>query len=487
MEISIPKININYTTEHVPTIEAFMQSDKRKRGVRGPFGSGKSSGCLWEIIRRGHMQRPGPDGIRRTRWAVIRNTFPQLNDTTIKTVLDWFPPMVFGNYRSAKHEYDILGFKGVEIQLLFRALDKDEHVANLLSLELTGAWLNEAREISPAIVDGVDGRLDRYPSNRDGGRTWTGMIMDTNPPDDESWWYKLFEIDRPDNAEQFVQPSGLSPNAENICAPGLTPDDYPEGRKPGLTSDYYTNMAQGKSQAYIDVYIHGKYGYSKQGKPVYESCYNDDIHIASDNLEPISGTELIVSFDFGLTPAAIILQITPRGYLHVYDELVSEGMGIERFTQDMVKPLLNTKYQGFEVTVTGDPAGNERGQTDERTCFDVLRDAGFRVIAAKSNDYVARVGAVEHFLTRLTDGKPTFQMDPDCHNLRKGFNSGYCYPRIQGANVRYGEKPSKNKWSHPHDALQYGCMYFIGEIARAKRRSHRRTRKKYTVASSGGY
>jgi hypothetical protein len=194
MEIVQPKINISYTYEHVPTVAKFTLDDHRIRGIMGPFGSGKTSGCIWEIIRKSLQQKPGPDGIRHTRWAIVRNTFPQLNDTTIKSVLDWLPPIVFGNYRSAAHDYTITGFKGAKIELLFRALDKPEHVSNLLSLELTGVWVNEAREVPKVIIDALDGRIDRFPSNKDGGRTWTGMIMDTNPPDDESWWYKMFEI-----------------------------------------------------------------------------------------------------------------------------------------------------------------------------------------------------------------------------------------------------------------------------------------------------
>jgi hypothetical protein len=72
---------IQYSYESVPTIKRFALSDKRIRGLMGPFGSGKSSGCLWEIIWRAHKQAPGRDGIRRTRWAVIRNTYPQLKDS----------------------------------------------------------------------------------------------------------------------------------------------------------------------------------------------------------------------------------------------------------------------------------------------------------------------------------------------------------------------------------------------------------------------
>jgi len=35
--------------------------------------SGKSSACVMELIRRASLQEPGPDGIRRSRWAVVRN------------------------------------------------------------------------------------------------------------------------------------------------------------------------------------------------------------------------------------------------------------------------------------------------------------------------------------------------------------------------------------------------------------------------------
>ncbi len=486
MEVRLPQIKIDYTTEHVPTIERFMKSNKRVRGVKGPFGSGKSSGMLWEIIRRGHMQRPGSDGIRRTRWAVVRNTFPQLQDTTIKTVIDWLPPMVFGNYRSAAHYYIITGFEGVEIELLFRALDKPEQVSNLLSLELTGVWVNEAREVPKAIIDVLDGRTNRYPSLREGGCTWTGMIFDTNPPDEDSWWYQYFEEEKPENAEQFSQPSGLSPEAENICAAGKDPEDYPEGRQPGLTNDYYIELAKGKTQNYIDVYIEGKYGYVKEGKLVYEASWNDLMHVAPDALRPIQGGILIIGMDFGLTPCAIIGQITPRGFINILEEVLSEGMGIERFCRDMLKPLLATKYEGYEVIVIGDPSGTTRADTDEKTCFEKLKEQGFDAKPARSNTLVDRTGAVENFLSRLTDGSATFQLDPSCRVLRKGFNKGYCLRKIQGSEGRFSTEPIKNYWSHPHDALQYLCLHIIAQVAKSRKKK-KRYRKKYQAASPAGY
>jgi hypothetical protein len=142
-----------YDTSDAPTIREFLNSDAFLRAIMGPLGSGKSTACIWDIVNRGLRQRPGPDGIRRTRWCVVRNTFSQLNDTTIKTVHQWFPPITTGRYRATDHEFviDKLVAPGdkypAQIELLFRALDRPDHVRKLLSLDLTGAW----RAVSTAI------------------------------------------------------------------------------------------------------------------------------------------------------------------------------------------------------------------------------------------------------------------------------------------------------------------------------------------------
>src|SRR4051812_37061293 len=129
-------MDIRYSYAHVPTIREFAASNARVRGLMGPFRSGKSSGCVVEIVRRALAQRPGPDGIRRTRWLVVRNTYGQLADTTIPTVQMWLPPAHFGKHYVSELRYVVRGFEKTEFEILFRALDKPDHVANLLSLEV---------------------------------------------------------------------------------------------------------------------------------------------------------------------------------------------------------------------------------------------------------------------------------------------------------------------------------------------------------------
>jgi len=444
--LSIERLNVKeeYWDMHVFGTNNYVTADGTIH-----HNSGKSSACVMEIIRKGHEQAPSSDGIRRSRWAVVRNTFSQLKDTTIKTFLDWFPDKVFGNYRITDHSYMITAFPGVQIEVLFRALDRPDQVSNLLSLELTGAWFNEAREIPKAIIEAMDGRIDRYPAVKDGGCTWTGIIMDTNPPDDDSYLYKMFEVVRPEGWEVFKQPSGLSAQAENTKH---------------LSKNYYTNLARGKDEMYVRVYIHGQYGFMVSGKPVFTN-YNDSVHCAKRILEPVKGLPLVIGLDFGLQPACTIGQVTPFGQLRILDELVSDGMAIKQFAINQILPLLRTKYWGYDIVGYGDPAGSARSQTDESTCFDVLHSAEIglqNVISAPTNSIVARVSAVDNFLCKMVNGEPGLLLSPNCRYLRKAFNGDYHYAlekSFRGGQQEAKDMPVKNFSSHIMDSCEYLCLY----------------------------
>ena len=428
-------MQIEYDYLPVPTVKEFSKDNNFIRGLMGPFGSGKSSGCVIEILRRAQAQAPGQDGIKRTRWAIIRNTYGQLKDTTIKTFHQWVPPNLFGEWRVSDHTYIIKKFKDCEIEILFRALDRPEHVSNLLSLELTGAWVNEAREVPWLVIQALQGRVGRFPAQRDGGPTWFGVFMDTNPPDEDSWWYRQFEEVKPEGWAIFKQPSGRSPTAENL-------KNLPKG--------YYDNLINSMDEETVKVYVDGQYGYTRDGKPVYPE-YNDNLHCKS--CSPIKGKPIYRGWDFGLTPACSFSQVLPSGRWIIFDEMTSESMGIERFSEDVIEHC-NQEYKGFTFIDVGDPAGNARAQTDEKTCFEILR--GKKVlIQSGEQSLAARLESVRKPLRTLTDGKPRFVLDPKCKMLRKGFQGRYKYRRLQVSSERYSEEPDKNDYSHIHDSLQY--------------------------------
>ena len=428
--------------------------------------SGKSVTCSFEIIRRAAMQKPDATGKRRTRAAIVRETARQLQDTVIKTFLDWFPPGQCGRYmRTTKTYFFEVG--DVECEIMFRALDDADDVANLNSLELTFAWFNECRDIHPEIMDAMSKRIGRFPSAKDGGPTWHGMWGDTNPPTMDTWWYYQMEgIDPKDGVspnnngwDVFKQPSGRSVYAENI-------ENLPDG--------YYDT--QGRSEEYIRVFIDGDYGLSSNGKPVYQ-YFRPDYHIASQTLRHTENgvRPVVVGMDLGLTPAAVIGQQDPRGRALILDELVSYDMGIQRFVRTMLKPLLYERFSGAPVLVVVDPAGVQRAQTDERSAVDIIKAEGLKVIPAKTNRISARINSVDEYLMRQVDGDPGFLMDPRCTQLKAAMMGGYRFDKSGGID--------KNKHSHVAEALQYLMLHISSAGEGAGHMIQRREVK--PIASAG--
>lgn len=427
-----------------PTIARFMCSDAPVRLALGPVGGGKSVGCLMEIARRAKAQAPNRQGLRKTRWVIVRQTYQQLKDTTLKSWTDWFPDGVAGRWR----EYDktfFLEFEDVRAEVLFRALDDPDDVARLLSLELTGGYINEARETPLEIVTALRSRLGRYPSRKEGGPTWHGLIMDTNPPDTDHWIYQKFEEEKPTGWEIFKQPSGLSPEAENL-------ENLPE--------NYYQDMMEGASEDWINVHVRAQYGRSKSGRPVYIDSWKHDFHTRT-GLQVMTDTALVIGLDAGRTPAASFFQMDPKGRVLLLDELTSENMGMENFLTRKVKPLIVKRYVGIPAVVSADPAVWQKSQLNERSVADIIRDAGFTLPKprgpAMGNRIEPRLRAVETLLNRQIDGEAAFLVDRErCPFSVAGFEHGYHYKMKRDGTAEV--TPEKNEYSHVHDSIQYGAQ-----------------------------
>lgn len=444
----------------------FLTSSQFINLICGPVGSTKTTASLMKIAYHAKQMAACRDGVRRSRAIVIRNTREQLRDTTIPDFLKWYPDGVAGTYLKTEYKF-ILKFDDVECEVLFRGLDDSNDVRRLLSLQASFGVLDEFREINPTIFEALQGRLGRYPDGMmvphrpewgvdKKGNPIQGCVTDTgesnalvwgatNPPDMDTFW-ENFLSEPPANAAVFFQPSGLSPEADWVKF---------------LPQDYYDNLAEGKSEDWIDVYIHAKFGKSLAGKAVFPS-FRPDFHVAKGPLRPIRSGEkpLIIGMDFGLSPAATINQIDLHGRFLTFASVTSEGMGISRFITEKLRPLLVERFAGLPVMVVGDPAGSQRAQTDEKSCFDVLKAEGFRVVPAPSNSIVARISAVEKLLSRQIDSGPGHLIDPAAVELIRALRGGYRYKLKKSGEM--DANPEKNSHSHVADAHQYACLHAEG-------------------------
>jgi hypothetical protein len=447
----------------VPSLVPFFLSDKFISLVCGPVGSTKTTAGILKILYHAKQMAPGKDGVRRSRCVWVRQTREQLRDTSIPDFLNWFPDGHAGTY--AKSEYNFtIRLDDVECEVMFRGLDDSKDIRRLLSLQLSFAVVEEFRELNKDVFEALQGRLGRYPSgglvphnpawgNDEKGNPIQGCVTDegkpnkhvwgmSNPPDMDTYWEELI-TEHADNVHVTIQPSGFSPRADWI--------HY-------LPTNYYEDLAKGKSEEYKDVYIHAKFGKSLAGQPVFRS-FDADFHISKSALRPILNgmRPLLIGMDFGLNPSAVIAQLDAVGRLLVYRAVTSDGMGLLRFLRTNLKPLLASDFPGAPILVIGDPAGTARAQTDEKTVYDILKQEGLRAMPASTNSIVARIAAVDQFLNRQVDAGPGMLIDPQARVLTQALRGGYRYKLKNSGD--YEDTPEKNSHSHIADAMQYLCMH----------------------------
>ena len=307
--------------EAPPTLAAFMDSNAFVRVVEGPIGSGKSSACVLEILRRATEQAPGPDGLRRSRFLVVRNTYRELEDTTRKTFQQWVPARL-GKWKEQAFTFDAR-FNDVHCEVLFRALDRPEDVSKLLSLELTGAYFNEVREISKHAFDVAQGRVGRFPSQRDGGPTWFGLWADSNPWHTGHWLHKL-RAQRLEDFAFFQQPGGRSATAENTA---------------NLPAGYYQRLCAGKDSEWVRVYVDGEEASSDVGS-IYgkwldalaaRGGVSDFAHAGPDGYT----SDVYTTWDLGRADATAIVfwRLNDAGVADVVDFYAANGYGLSHYAQ----------------------------------------------------------------------------------------------------------------------------------------------------------
>jgi len=448
---------INYTPP--PTIKDYIVDYRPAElfydWIVGPVGSGKTTGLFFKLVRMAKLQKPGPDGVRRTRAVVVRNTAPQLRDTTIVSWNYWFKDGQAGTWRATESKFT-LRFDDVECEVLFRPLDTPDDVARVLSLEVTFAILDEFVQIPMEIVDALSARLGRFPSMKDGGATNWGMWGSSNPSTEDNPWFDYLHENLPENARYFLQPSGFSAGAENL-------DNLPGGR------EYYTNQAKGKSLAWVKQFIEAEWGYSIAGKPVVPT-FNPDMHISPSPLKFDPMQPIVIGFDPGIGGSAFIFgQEDLHGRLRVYGELVQNGMGAERLISERLKPYLRRRFPNARVLIAPDPASANRGQSNEKSVVDVLRKH-FDVKYDTNNRLAPRLDAIEHYTTRLTDVGPALLIDgKECPVLVRALKGGWRFMLDPKKDIIKGADPEKNAYSHPGDAFGYLARHYAKLAERAER------------------
>jgi hypothetical protein len=430
--------------------------DNHHRFIMGPLGSAKTTTVVVDVFDLMCMMPKDINGIRRSRWAAVRNTYPDLKRTTIPEWLDVVPEELGAyNGQDLVHKMDFIDEDTgdhVMAEMHFIALDRPDDVKKLRGMQLTGGWLNEAKELPFAVVQMLFGRCGRYPRRSEvQDPFWWGVVGDTNAPDVDSWYHRLAEVDRPEGWVFIRQPGGvtrenekwvLNPEAENLQ---------------NLPPNYYQYQIDGNNDDWIKVNLANDYGFVMDGKPMYPE-YQDYIHCSKEVIPFNPQFPIVLGADFGRTPACAFLQHINHQW-RVIDEVVTDDMGAVRYVE-LVQAKLNGPFAGAKVVGWGDPSGGYGQQLDERVVFDIFLDAGIPMDPAPSQDPTVRRESVAKHLTKLTImGTPSLLISPNCHYLRKGLAGGYHLKRMAVlGEERFHEKPNKNIYSHICESLEYALV-----------------------------
>ena len=449
-------------------LRSFMLSTAPVQIVCGPIGSGKTKTANLKLWAIANAQKPGPDGIRRTRMAVVRTTYPELRTTTIRTWLDTFPEAVYGRLLWTQPPSQTVRLGDVEMQTDFLALDDPTDVQKLRSGEYTGFFINEVQFLIKELFDEMTSRAGRYPAVKDGGPTWHGVIGDMNSPDQDHWialmqgmvpWPEgMLEDERaalawPSTWEFFMQPPGLlERRGDDGGVIGYDDNPAAENLK-WLPAGYYSQLVAGKSRAWIKSRILNQVALVVDGEPVWPA-FRRELHVAKDILHPVRGHPIWLGADFGRSPAVLFGQAV-NNRVSVLDEMQGHNVSAVTFAPQ-VKRRLEQKYPGFTFVAYGDPKGRDKTQSDERTAYDIFGSNGIDMKPApvKMNLIETRIAAVDYLLGQLYDGRPRLQISPNCRTLIAGMEGGYCYERkLRSSEIK--TEPAKNRFSHLADALQY--------------------------------
>lgn len=451
-------------------------------GIIGPIGSGKTVAACIKVFVLAMEQPVQKDGWRRSRWAVVRNTNPMLELTTIPTWLSWFPEDYFGKFNWSPpftHHIRHEGMK-LDMEVVFIPLDRPDQVRNLLSMELTGGFVNEAREVPREILTALRSRCGRYPSLRDtdGQMGWAGVLFDTNAPEDELHYLMMWSgrteppdwmsaMDRrlmfkPEGITIMWQPPALVPvkdKAGNV----LEFEDNPKAEnvshlRGGMA--YYRAQLAGQTTAWVLNMICCEARAAAATRPVHPT-FRRALHVAGRPLEWVAGRPALFGMDFARNPALVLAQEVD-GQLRYLREWIGQNESVEQFLARVI-PEINAFYPGAlggkpAYRGWGDPSGSARTGADDNTAFRQSRASGLVLVPAPTNDPDERQAALDRRLDRLVSGDASVVFCPrGCPTMIAGYEAMYRFRRLKvsGTIDQFTEEVEKNLYSHVCEAGEY--------------------------------
>lgn len=462
-------VNRTYTPE--PCAAEFHASKLEIRAFMGPAGLGKTTAMVMDMFMMMCEQEPNDEGIRNTKWAVVRKTYSDLKRTVLDSWRKWFPQSICRIYETespitAHIQFPLADGTTVVSKVYFFPMNRPETVEQIGDgLEVTGGWVSGATDIDESITLKIFERSGRFPMGHEGTCMGKRVILDYNPPPEGQYLHRWFEKEAPNDPEPFRKlfrfPPVLLPHMPEGCT---DPEDIEWRRNPfaeGVQHNpagykYWEDMvkANRRDVNYLKRMVCGDYAAKVSGKPVFP-MFSYAIHVSKEPLKVLPGLPLMCGLDWGFMPGFVVGQIH-KGCVRIYAELMPEDVTYGEFFSEHVVPLLRGQFQGHQVLIVADPAGQMRSNVDGRNrIISVQRDYGLRIIPGPTQDTFMRIDAGAHFI-RQREG---LLIDPSCKHLIEALSGGYRYEKNRN-NAGFKPTPEKDHHSNIADAFTYLATYY---------------------------
>jgi hypothetical protein len=304
---------------------------------------------------------------------------------------------------------------------------------------------------------------------------WVVQMTGESPMPDNVPEHLRSDYEWPAGWDYFVQPPAV---VEQFGADGKTVVSYSvnadaenvkwlkweQDETTKLWHPRYWFLTRGADRRWIDSRLMNRITPPVYGNPVHSS-FRVETHVAAVPLKFEKHYPLVIGVDFGRRPTAVFAQrVASRWHILAEFRRFDESASIfcpklrsfiaEQFPDSYSAYFVRRDYTSIQFW--GDPKGQDKGQSDERTAYDVFAAHGMRVRPAliKSNAIKTRLAIVDAVLNAMVDGVPKLLVSPKgCPTTKMAFSGGYVFS--DDVNENGDPLPRKDKFSDPMDCVQY--------------------------------
>lgn len=409
----------------LPHQRQFIGSPSRNVAYVGGVGSGKTVALCLSAILNGANE---PDGFS----LIGRLNMPALTNSTMKTFLELVHPED-GDWKPSEKRF--IFRNGHEVVFLHLDISDPKVSGHIKSMNLSGAYIDEATEISEEIYFLVQSRLRRKTAPRH------LLRLASNPAGHDWVWRNFFDPSRSDKLRRL-----------NVGITATTFDNTT------LSQEYVDNMLATWPKDWQDRYIYGNF--SDFSDLVYKE-FSERTHVwdssrawpffLNSNLPPISWPTLVgvdIGSDTEHDPWAIVLiAVAPDGSLFQFDEVYGRGLLIAEIADRLwakmgERPIPDMAYDYSNRQCALELA--EHGIHGQPAIKDIQPGL------FKTNQYMHIDKRLRHPFSGA-EGAPRYFVASHCTDTIKEL-TGYKWAKDRSGNAT-GKPAHEN--SHSPDAIRY--------------------------------